>query len=235
MLTLYQFPPVWDLPNVSPFCLKMETYLRMTQIPYKSHYATNLRRSPKRKLPYIKDGNTVIADSSLIINYLKSTYGDPLDANLTPQENAQGLTLQRLIEEHLYWVMVYSRWVDPVGFTAVKQSFFANVPAWARWFVPTLAKRLAQRQLYYSGMGRHSREETYEFGRKDLAAISLILDDKPFILTNKPTSFDAILYGFLANILWVPYSNPLREFVKQQANLVGFCERMKKLYYPGRD
>ncbi len=101
MITLYQFPPLWNLPNVSPFCLKMETYLRMAQIPFQSRYTMSLRRTPKGKLPYIKADNQVIADSSMIIDYLKKTYGDLLDATLSPQQVAQGLALQRLIEEHL--------------------------------------------------------------------------------------------------------------------------------------
>ena len=35
-LTLYQPPGrAWNTPNISPFCAKLECYLRMTEIPYK--------------------------------------------------------------------------------------------------------------------------------------------------------------------------------------------------------
>ncbi len=35
MITLHQFARVWDIPNLSPFCSKVETYLRMAGIPDK--------------------------------------------------------------------------------------------------------------------------------------------------------------------------------------------------------
>lgn len=87
-VTLYQFPAAFGLPNASPFCMKIETYLRMTGIDYTPRYGMYQLRAPKKKLPYIKDGERVVADSHLIIDYLKSTRGDPLDAALTPAERA---------------------------------------------------------------------------------------------------------------------------------------------------
>jgi hypothetical protein len=34
MIKLYQFPPNLGLPNMSPLCMKVETYLRMAALPY---------------------------------------------------------------------------------------------------------------------------------------------------------------------------------------------------------
>ena len=33
MIQLHQFAPAWGM-SASPFCLKLETYLRMAEIPY---------------------------------------------------------------------------------------------------------------------------------------------------------------------------------------------------------
>src|SRR5579872_6852327 len=113
MITLFQFTPLWDLPNVSPFCMKLEVYLRLAKIPYKVKYVNNPSRGPKGKLPFIKDNDEAMADSGLIIDYLKAKYGDPLDHDLTHAQQGESRALQRLLEEHLYWVMLYARWIEP--------------------------------------------------------------------------------------------------------------------------
>lgn len=33
MVTLYQPPGAWGIPSVSPFCVKLETWLRMAGVP----------------------------------------------------------------------------------------------------------------------------------------------------------------------------------------------------------
>jgi len=98
MITLYQFPSAWGLPNASPFCMKVETYLRMCNLPYTTVNVLNPAKGPKGKLPYITDGSNVVADSGLILDYLKKTHGDVLDARLGSVERAQALAWQRLLE-----------------------------------------------------------------------------------------------------------------------------------------
>ena len=68
---------------------------------------------PKGKFPYIEDRGAVIGDSSFIIDYLKATYGDKLGENrLKPEQRAIGLSMRRMLEEHLYWVIVYLHWME---------------------------------------------------------------------------------------------------------------------------
>ena len=112
MIKLYQFNPAWGLPNPSPFCMKVETYLRMVGLPYEVINGVLPFKAPKKKLPYIEDGTQVIADSGFILKYLKQTYGDKLDENLSDHEKASAHALSRLFEENLYWVVLYCRWIE---------------------------------------------------------------------------------------------------------------------------
>ncbi|MBW8856302.1 MAG: glutathione S-transferase family protein, partial [Bradyrhizobium sp.] len=41
-----------------------------------------------------------------------------------------------------------------------------------------------------------------------------------------PTSVDAGIYGFIANIFFFPIPTPLKAFVDAHANLVAHCERI---------
>ena len=35
-LTLYKFAPQWDIDDPSPFCLKLESYLKLADIAYEA-------------------------------------------------------------------------------------------------------------------------------------------------------------------------------------------------------
>lgn len=79
MIRLHQFYPVWTLTTASSFCLKLETYLRMVGHPYEVVVEMDPRKAPLGKLPYIEDGGQTLVDSGLIVDYLKTKYGDSLD------------------------------------------------------------------------------------------------------------------------------------------------------------
>jgi glutathione S-transferase len=72
-IKLFQFPRMFGIPNVSPFCCKLETWLRIAKVPYEVVDTPDPRKGPKGKLPFIEDGGVRIADSSLIVDYLVKT------------------------------------------------------------------------------------------------------------------------------------------------------------------
>lgn len=233
MIRLYQFPPALGLPNASPFCLKLETWLRMAGVPYENVYTLNLRRAPKGKLPWIADGEVQVADSGLVIDYLRRARGDPLDAALTPAQRALALAVQRLLEEHLYWALTYVRWIEAAGWEATREGFFGHLAPPLKWIVPVVARRGVQAQLQGHGMGRHGAEEIAALGCADLTALADLLGDQPFFLGEAPTSLDACAYGFLANILLVDLDTALRRHARSLPQLGAFCERMRTRYWAG--
>lgn len=231
MLTLYQFNPVWGLPNSSPFCMKLETYLRMARIEYQVNTEGNLSKAPKGKLPYIEDQGQIIADSNLIIDYLQSTYGTSLDTHLSPAEAAVALALRRLVEENLYWAVVYSRWVEEQNWPSTRAIYFEELPPILRTLVAYIARRQVTQNLKGHGMGRHSAAEIYQISAADLQALSDFLADKPYFMGDQPTTLDASAYGVLANILKAPLNSPLRDKAEQLSNLGSYCDRMYQTYY----
>jgi glutathione S-transferase len=231
MIKLYQFAPAWGLPNGSSFCLKLETYLRMANLSYEVVSSSDLSKAPKGKMPYIEDNGQTIADSNFIIDYLTTTYGDRLDHHLNATEKAIALAMRRLIEENLYWVVVYSRWQEPANWETVKHAFFNDLPPILRSLIPPLARKSITKSLYGHGMGRHSRTEIYQIGIQDTTALSNFLADKPFFMGEQPTSLDAVAYSYLANVLWTPIVSPIKEAAQNLPNLEAFCDRMKQRFY----
>jgi len=230
MITLYQFPPAFGLPNPSPFCFKVENYLRMTGEPFELK-SGNPQKAPKGKLPFIKDGGVVISDSTHILDHLKKTRGDKLDKDLSAHDRALAHLIRRTFEEGLYFCLVYSRWVDDVGWQAGKDTFFATMPAIARAIVPGIARRMIKKQVHAQGTGRHAPEDIYAIAAEDVAAMAEILGEKPYFLGDSPTSVDATAYAFLALMLWTPLPEAVLAAVKKHPNLVAYCERMKSRYY----
>jgi glutathione S-transferase len=217
---------------VGQFNVKVETYLRMMKLPYEIVETMPLK-APKGKLPYIEDNGEVIADSAFIIEYLKKKYGDPLDDVLTTEQRAISLAVQRLLEEHLYWVGMYSRWqYTEENWQINKQAIFGNMLPVVRDIVPFVYRHIIKKQIYGHGMGRHSKDEIFYLGKVDLAALSVFLGNKPYFLGEKPTSLDASAFGILINTLYGPIESPVKEYGLEKSNLKAFCKRIMAEYYP---
>jgi glutathione S-transferase len=226
MIKLYQYPLFWDR-NVSPFTLKLESWLKLSQLPYETVASINPGKGPKGKLPYIRDDDgTLIGDSSLIIDHLKRTRQIDPDHELTEPERAQALALQRLFEEHFYFILVYSRWCDPVGWDAVRPAFFRSLPPGLRDLVAAMVRRRVTRMLQQQGLGRHSQEELYAMARADLRTVSVQLGNRSYFYGDAPTTIDSIAYGFLANTLAVPVETEVKRIALEYDNLRLYCERL---------
>lgn len=232
MIKLYQFAPVWGLPNASPFCMKVETYLRMADLPFETHTLRDPRKAPKGKLPYIDDDGEIVADSSLILEYLQKKYGDKLgDGSLSPADRAVAHALRALLDEHFYWAIVYSRWSDDAGWEVMRPTISRGMPPVVRSIVPGIIRGNVRKALHAQGLGRHSPDEIYAKGKADLTAVSEYLGDKPYIMGDAPRSIDATVYSYLASALYTPFPVPLQPHAKSLANVEPYCERMKARYY----
>lgn len=232
MITLFQFYRVWGLPSASPFCMKVENYLRMMKLPYENKFVNNPQKSPKRKLPYIKMDGKFYTDSEMIIDELKQRFGDELDRGLSEEQKTIAVLIDLAFCERLYWVIVYLRWQDDERWEQIKETLFENLPALAKLFVPNMVRKHMVKQLNYQGIGRHTREEVLHMGIKSLGSLAIMLDEKKYFLGDKPTSIDATAFSFLANIIWNPLNDPFKQYAIEQKNIVSYCNRMWDEYYP---
>lgn len=232
MIILHQFARTWGIPNLSQFCVKVEAYLRMAKLPYEITTTLPIK-GPRGKLPFIVDGDKTIADSRLIIAHLKSTYGDALDSHLSNEKKAIAMALQRLLEEHLYWVGMYSRWHDTKqNWQTNKQAIFGILPPIIRDVIAFGYRIRINRQIKGHGLGLLSATEAFDLGMQDIDALSDFLADKPYFMGNQPSSLDASAYGILVNTLACPIESPLKEYALTKTNLVQFCQRVQENYFP---
>jgi glutathione S-transferase len=233
-IILYQYRPLFGLPNASPFCVKLETYLRMADLPYEARTLKGPSKSPTGKAPYIKIDGTLITDSGIVIDYLEQRHGRPVDGKLTLAERAQALAFQRLMEEHLYWVTVYARWVDPAHSaetTAYASAAMGVKGLFAKVLVPVV-KRQVKKALWHHGLGRHDAAQIWKFGIEDVQALSHWLGARPWCFGEQPTSLDATLFSAVSCITHTPWDFPLKTETLKCRNLVDHAQRMLAKYFP---
>lgn len=113
-LIVYQFAPRKGV-QPGPFCLKLVTWLRMAGIPFDTRITSDTRSAPKGKIPFVEVDGKQIGDSGLIIDYMRHTRGKDPDVGLSRAQRAKAHALAAIAEDRLYWVLVYSRWIDPAG------------------------------------------------------------------------------------------------------------------------
>ncbi len=152
MLTLVTLPPAFGLRNVSPFCLKAEMALKHLDIPFTHEFEKDPRKAPKGKLPFLLIDGERLADSELIFERINELSGGRLYEGLTPVEKARGMAFTRLAEDHLYWLMVASRWLDDAWFPNVVRDFFGFVPALIRGLAAGSARKQVAKTLDLQGL-----------------------------------------------------------------------------------
>lgn len=229
---LYQPPGrPWGSPHLSPFCAKLETYLRMAGIEHEVR-AAHMPRAPKGKIPYASIDGRTMGDSQLVIEELKRTRGDALDAHLDERRRATGHAVRRMLEEGTYFVSMYQRWQDDDGYQVLRPTFSEQLPAPLRALVMPVIRSKVRKILLLQGTGRHTKDEVDGMGKADVDALSTILGANEYLLGDRPSSCDATAYALCEGLLSFPYDSPLRAHVSSKANLVRYRDRMRARYFP---
>lgn len=228
-VVLHQFVPLWGLPDLSPFCLKVETYLRMAEVPFTTCVG-DPRKAPKQKLPVLEDGGRRIADSGAIIAHLEATRGAPLDADLSPAEAALARLVRSTLEEHLYFVVVYQRWKIDANWEVYKEAFFRfgaelGVPSWVRGIVVKQVRKSMLTALFAQGTGRHDEADNTATGLCLLDSLETLCVG-PYFLGARPRVIDATVYGFLAGIWASPIDDTLSRHARQLPKLSAYLSHM---------
>jgi glutathione S-transferase len=228
MIVLHQFPRAWGLVNASPFCVKIEAWLRLADLSYRIEPLDDPATAPKGKGPFIEDGGRRIGDSALIIEHLRQTRGVDPDAGLSPAERGIGRAVAIMLEEHLYFAVLYDRWVDDAGWSVVRDTFLGQLPPVAQDAV----RRHVRDRIEAQGMGVHAPEEIRALGVADIEALAAILGERDYLLGERPTSADCTAFAFVHNLLCPHFDGPLRRATLGHANLVAYEWRMRERLFP---
>ncbi|XKL63531.1 hypothetical protein PGB90_005895 [Kerria lacca] len=241
---LFQFSRTPAIVSVSPFCLKVETWLRLAGIKYENVDHKMKYKSKKGQLPFIELNGEEIADSTFIIKELCLRFGKDLDSTLDNNQKNISHAMISMIENHLLWVVNWwkIKYTDVMfkGYKINLQNFlgtrFPN--SILNFFFKYKYRRVGLKKLKAHGIGVHTPEEIDQLGKNDLKVLSDMLGDKPYFFGDEPTNLDIVAFANLAQIYFVDkeveYS--LRDYlIENFSNLVGHVNRMKERCFPDWD
>jgi glutathione S-transferase len=221
MITLYSYPELFGVADNNGYGLKVFAFMRLAGVPFVHEHIFDASAAPRGQLPYIVDDGETIGDSETIIAHLNRNYALAIDAGLSTAQRDQNLLVTRLLDD-LYWVMSYSRWKDERYFPAFRDALLREHPQ-----LTIEGLRKAQefnfQRYYYAGIGRYAPDAAYARGLADLGALARLVPANGYVHGPGPTSIDAGIYGFVANIWFFDIDTPLKRFVASQANLVRHC------------
>jgi glutathione S-transferase len=221
MLTLYSYPELFGVADNNGYGLKVFAFLRLTGVPFRHEHVFDASAAPRGQLPYLVDDGETIGDSDTIIAHLVRKYRLTIDDGLTAAQRDTDHLITRMLDD-LYWVMSYSRWKDERFWPAFRDALMREHPS-----LTEAGLRKAQefnfQRYHFQGIGRYAPDAAYARGLADLRVLANLIPASGYVHGAKPTSIDAGIYGFIANIHFYEIETPLKQFVSSHANLVRHC------------
>jgi len=240
---LYCTPRSSLLPSLSPFCLKVESWLRLAGLKYEVVEHNMKLRSRKGQLPFVEVTGEEIADSAVIIKELSRRNSVDLDADLTSQQRGVASCATAMLENHFFWVIKAWRSRNPEQMLQAYNMDLQSITGktWPKPILNFLFKRKQRKNvkdIEAQGIGLNTEQEIEILGQHDLKEVADLLGEQEYFFGNTPTTLDAVVF---ANLSQLVYMDPDTEcslrawLVEQHPKLVAFCHRFKEKVYPDWD
>ncbi|KPJ09246.1 Uncharacterized protein C6orf168 [Papilio machaon] len=253
---LYQFTRTPVLPSTSPYCLKVETWIRLAGIKYQNGIPDKNLASGFSATCHLKDINMDSDDKSNDsgVNIGRGCtwqarrgeagYSAVSAAGLTAEQRGISHAMVSMIENHFSWVVLWWRAKYPESMIKGYQVNLRNAlntrlpnPILNICFKFTAARK-GMKKAKAHGIGLHTEEEIVEFGKSDLNVLSELLADKPYFFGDEPTLLDVVAFANLAQLHFIDkeVQHPLRDTMQESyPNLVGLVTRVKERAFPDWD
>jgi glutathione S-transferase len=221
MLTLYSYPELFGVADNNGYGLKVFAFLRLAGVPFTHEHIFDASAAPRGQLPYILDDGEAIGDSDTIIAHVAAKHRLTIDDGLTTSQRDTSHLIDRMLDD-LYWVMSYSRWKDERFWPQFRDALLREHPSVTDVGL-SKAREFNFQRYHFQGIGRFTPDAAYARGLADLRVLADLIPANGYVHGAKPTSIDAGIYGFIANIYFYQIETPLRQFVVAQDNIVRHC------------
>ena len=231
MLKLQMFGPAFGLPDPSPFAMKGEMLLKLAGLDYSTEVG-DVRKAPKGKMPVLIDGDTAIPDSTFIRFHLEDNHGIDFDKGLSARERGIAWSVEKMLEESLYFAVMHERWAIDENFDRGPRMFFDSIPAPVRGILVRMIRKQVIRNLWGQGTGRHSRPEICRLAARMLTSLSDVMGDNKYLMGSRACGADASVFPFVAGSLCPVFDSEVLAHAQSHKNLIDYNQRMMAEFYP---
>ncbi|XP_054166116.1 metaxin-1-like [Oppia nitens] len=228
----------WGLPSIDYKCLQMLAFCRFSGVPVKTVIVNNPLLT---SLPSFKHKNTRLCDMKKLVTYLKEQ-NYSADFNLSSKDVSDVLAYESLLKSQLEPALLYLFWMDEQNYVQLMRGWYAKrLPFPTNYFIPNYYKNLAEKTVRsrFGGQALNGdinntmiADSVIGEAQKCLTLLSERLKDEYFFGKN-PSSFDALVFGYLAPLFKVPTHNKvLQNHIKSCDNLTKFVNKILQKYFP---
>jgi hypothetical protein len=214
---LVQFPRSPTVPNLSPFCIKIETFLRANSIKYEV-VETISSRSKHHLLPYIELNGHQIADSQLIIIKLKEYF--KIKDYKNAKDDAIGRAISRTCEHHTFHVINFFKILEnPTAFAGMLMTLMDN--AFFNLFKPLLQPIIGKvfqgkvRNRIGVSLGLFPKDTMKDLLHRDLQMFEDLLAENKYFFGDKVTEADITVFSHFAVTVYVPLDSYPKQIIKE--------------------
>ena len=231
MLQLHTFGPHFNMPDGSPFCIKGLLLMKLSELPFETKQMS-FKTAPKGKAPYLVDEDKVIADSYFIMKHLETKHGIDFSGGYSAEKQAIGWAASRMMEEHMYFLNGYERWMVDENFWKGPIQFFKEVPAPIRPLIARIVRKKAGKTHQAQGLGRHTDDERFDLARGNLIAVEAMLGKSKYFLGDKVSGADASVFPFIWTSSTPYFKSRIADYVSTRPVLLAYLKRMKVEFFP---
>jgi len=241
-MELYAWKSGWGLPSIDSESLQIMASIKFAKsVPIKIVDCENPGKSPTESIPFFKHKSKILASADEVVSYLREK-GYGCDFGLSSKQCAEVVAYTHLINDSLKPALSYFSWIHWDNYKKTTRLCYGQRLPWS-WFYKVWYpdRRLRQKAIDFILLTFPEYEyqlETCEpYVTQKASDCIKNLSDKLgtndyFMVPNKPTSIDALIYSYLAPLLKIPWvNNPLQEVIRATPNLERYIARITHHYF----
>lgn len=258
-IMLYTFPPVPNSNSICPFALKVESFLRINDIPYETCYTSSFGKNGT--IPYLRmfetTGDNSDSNESLTFEELSDSnesiaflLNDPdFDTtkcnqnSLTKEQKAIEHACLRMLEEHTAQTGFYFRYAlnmpEFCDATELRDRLFNGNENPQGSLIFTMFKKGLPNSWMIKAKARgfvrySSPDVVWKMAGDDLQALEDLLSSKDYFFgRSHPGIMDCTVFGHLSQLLYIRMDFPQQKYLKENCpGLLRFMEHFKQTHFP---